>query len=351
MFRPPPIRYVGRVWPNGEFGISRQKEVSISFEGQSHFESHEAQWNKNLIAAHGIEKAIAYKQEERGSCYLGLSLLTKSRTKAKRGSKGISRYGSRMVRNAAYVLERDCDRRRLSFATLTLPRMSDEQVAAVAENWSAIVKRFTERLKRHLVRLGLPGEIVSVTEVQEKRFSRTGQVAYHLHSVFQGSQRTNGGWALKWTDLRRYWSEAVSTSVPNECDWSACENIQRVKKSAAGYLGKYMSKGVRTMATIVSAIPIPSAWWSCTQSLRARVKKETITSDPGIQCLAQMCQAGLIGTFKFLRQVLINISEDFSYPVGWFGVLEEDVLIHIANSGHSASDTNASPLIFLQLLN
>lgn len=330
MIAPLPVRYVGKIWPNGEFGISRQKEMPFSFKAQSHPETHLSQWDRNLLQVHGLEKTIEYKRLERGYCYFGSSLLTKSRTRAKRGAKGISRQGSRMVRNAAHVMQSECDRRRLSFATLTLPRMTDEQVSAVAANWSAIVKRFTERLKRHLVRSGLPGEIVSVTEVQEKRFSRTGQVALHLHSVFKGAHRVNGGWVLKWHELRRYWQDAVTASVPNDCDWSACENIQRVKKSASGYLGKYMSKGVRTMASIAEAIPLPSAWWSCSQSLRSRVKKAIIANRPAIQILAELCELELIGTFKFIRQVLIKIADNFTYPVGWYGTLSSDVLMTLS---------------------
>lgn len=320
------VPYSGRIWPNGEFGISRQREVPFSFKGQSHKESHQSHWDKSLIAVHGIESVIEYKRLERGYCYLGSSLLTKSRTRKARGLKGISRFGSKMVRNAAKILEDENSRNKLTFLTLTLPGLSDVGLKVVAKNWSAIVKSFTERLKRHLIRSRLPGEILSVTEVQEKRLHRTGEAALHLHAIFRGTNSDRGGWAVTPALARMYWKDSVVKFVQEDVCWDSCENLQRVKKSAAGYLGKYMTKGVRSAASEEGLAACPSAWWNCSQSLRLRVKKGIICNRHVISMLAEMCEANISGTFVVIREVLIKIREDFFYPAGWYGKISDEIL-------------------------
>ena len=55
-------------------------------------------------------------------------------------------------------------------------------------------------------------------------------------------------------------------------------DTQQVKKSAAGYLAKYMSKGsaeIEKMADDCGWEAIPSQWWNMTGPLRALVKKYT----------------------------------------------------------------------------
>jgi hypothetical protein len=313
---------VGAIWPNGEFGVSRQKEMSIPALSKSHHETDETQFNRLGIIAHGIQSVIEFRQNERGRCLLGSSLLTKPRKAQKRGSKGISRYGSKTVRNAGYLLEREYHRKRLTFATLTLPNVSKVDADRVIAAWSKIVKRFTEEVKRELQRHHLPAEIVSVTEVQEKRLKRSGICALHLHLLFKGTHSFRGGWAIAPTVLRDMWRSAVSPHLSEECDWSSCENMQRVKKSAAGYLGKYMSKGVGVLKALKESggsTSVPSAWWNCTFSLRRKVKSEIIRKSEPIQILAAICQSELRESLDFCREVLIKLTEDFTYPVGWYG--------------------------------
>jgi hypothetical protein len=55
-----------------------------------------------------------------------------------------------------------------------------------------------------------------------------------------------------------------------------------VRKSASGYLGKYMSKGGGVLADVIKAMPtveLPSLWWSLSSQVRSDIKDRTLRLD------------------------------------------------------------------------
>jgi len=62
--------------------------------------------------------------------------------------------------------------------------------------------------------------------------------------------------------------------------FAASCNIQAVKASAAGYLGKYMSKGPGVLSAILADDPglaefLPKTWWFCSDRLRTYIRKSS----------------------------------------------------------------------------
>lgn len=273
----------GRLFPNGEFGLARIKRVKVSVQRRRVRSEHE-QWAIRCFRVHGLSTYRAYKLEVSPECPalsvqdsppvdpLGLSLLAKSH-RGKRGSKGISRYSARMVRNAAFLLQRKYGRSRLSFLTYTLPSLSPEEWEVVCAGWSEIVRVVLQRLRRNLVRCGLPDYVVSVTELQEGRLKRDRVPGLHLHILFVG-RKEGKGWSLKPSEVRSFWMSALESclgySLPMD-RMKASENIQQVRKSAEGYLGKYMTKGSKSIELARSLCPsmsLPSSWSNLSASLR-----------------------------------------------------------------------------------
>lgn len=204
-------------------------------------------------------------------------------TRAVKGRNGITRHGARMVRNAAYLMQEKYGKARLAFATTTLPSVPFSQLAIIHGRWAEVVKDYRHSLKKALEAANLPGELITVTEIQSKRFERTGVPALHLHTVFVGLGNT--GWAIP-TDFHDYiWEKAVTKVCPDLiglADFRCSCNIQSVKKSAASYLGKYMSKGSKEALEVASAgfeEWLPKHWWNCTRSLRQWVEMETLRPD------------------------------------------------------------------------
>jgi len=199
----------------------------------------------------------------------------------KRGLKGITPHGARLVRNAAYLLQERFGRECLSFVTLTLPGVSKEELAAIATQWSHVVHMYTKELKRELDRKGVYSSAVGVTEVQEKRLSRRGELGLHLHLVHVGRMGRKVPWAISYRWHRAVWGRILKSVLGREFDDRALENVEMVKKSAEGYLGKYMTKGTSSIGHIVQTYGeecVPSAWYFCSNQLRDAVKDRVKTS-------------------------------------------------------------------------
>jgi hypothetical protein len=194
-----------KVYPNGEAVIWRNKVSKAKpIDKQTHMESSDwtwACWQLYMKDRQTLEAA---------SLFMGLSLvrnfdklanpsseqLGPAPEQVKRyGTKGITRSGARTVRNAAYLLEKESGPRCLTFATMTVPALPMAQMAVLHENWSKVTELYRLSIRRVLLDKGLRGEIVSVSEIQEKRYEKTGVPVLHLHSVFRG-RLPYGGWAL-----------------------------------------------------------------------------------------------------------------------------------------------------------
>jgi hypothetical protein len=204
--------------------------------------------------------------------------------KKPKGSSGITSKGRRILRNAAYLIEKDYGKGCLSFATLTLPRLSDEGFKRVSADWGRVVESVSAAIRRRLREEGLPTHLFGCTEVQEKRERTHGGIPLHLHLVFVGRHRS-GGWAISPAQLRKSWRDAVNNvlaGLKEFPDFRASENITRVRKSCAAYLAKYLSKGVESIDKLRrkwGERELPKQWHTCTRELRQRIDKEKLVPE------------------------------------------------------------------------
>ena len=264
--------FVGKFWPNGEFGLGFQKRVDMS-QKVSRVES----VFDNPLAPFRMAWACRMAQaqqwcNETGQSIppLGLSPHAKSHKRAKRGSKGISSFGRKMVRNGAYLLQRRYGCNRLSFLTVTLPGVTVAESVQISECWSEIVRKYLQSLRRLLQSRSMPGEIVGCTEIQESRLERDGVLGLHLHLVFCG-RASYGSWVISYKEARELWKRELERVVGRSLDCTSTENLERVKHDAEQYLGKYLSKGVKSMQRLVEmgfGDILPSAWWSMSLELK-----------------------------------------------------------------------------------
>lgn len=288
---------VGRVWPDGTFGLGVARlsapEIDVHIEVPD-FDGNHARW---LKAASRVGSSNASNSH------------SPLKTRAPRGSKGISSYGRKIVRNACYLLEERYKKEHLSFGTLTLPALSDEDKVSAVDNWSDIVRVLFQRLKRHLRAKGLPGNAVWVTESQSERAGRERWLAPHLHFVFVG-RKPKSEWALHYEDLRRFWRESVERYTSGHYDWSATENIQAIKKSASQYLSKYLSKGTPPCLLEMDGPigkPTVSAWYGVSRPLLRAIRKLTLSGSAMAFLLQQIIhdwhEYGEMTCLKWIRKI------------------------------------------------
>lgn len=254
-------RPIAKVYPNGEFSLwyeTQSLDISDAPEADP----------LGLSTLPNSHKAL-----------LGLE---EPKPRSPQGGNGISSYGALMVRNACYLLQKTHGRETLSFVTLTLPPLPDNGVVAKAD-WAEITRQVVQTFKRQLKAAGLPGSIVGVTEIQMERQRAEGGLPLHLHLVFQGRRRFQKGWAIAPHEVDIIWLRACTNTDSRflNCSFKSACRIERIQKDAAGYMGKYLSKGKAAVQQIVSACPeaaalMPSAWWICSNNLRQAIKTRVV---------------------------------------------------------------------------
>lgn len=241
--------------------------------------------------------------------------------KKRRGLGGLTSRGKNLVREAAIGLERTYGKRRLTFWTVTLPGLSQDDWRSVCENWSKIVENLKKKLLYWLEKKKCPMHIVAVTEIQEKRWKREQYPAWHLHVVFVGKTST-GGYVLTPKRADKLWREAVQNFTSNPHGFQSSSKLQRVYKSVGAYLSKYLSKGVSVIREVEEKWPgcVPSSFYICTRSLRNWVDNNTYRSESigeWIYGLLQEC----IRDFPFTWAYTIEIRPGQNLAVAWLGVL------------------------------
>lgn len=213
---------------------------------------------------------------------MGLLALPNSRNRAqKRGGKGISADGKRMVRSCAVLLERQY-RGRLGFGTCTLPALAPRDMKRVCQGWGQLTKRFFEELGRELARNGLPTDFVYVTEIQPERFKAWGQIAPHLHFLYVGKpSKWSRTWCIPKEWFRDCWSRLLSNYLGHRVGVPNGTRVEGAIQSPVAELGKYMSKGGEALFLVKQmgrSDELPSSYWGATRSLRAQVRRECLVS-------------------------------------------------------------------------
>jgi hypothetical protein len=136
-----------------------------------------------------------------------------------------------------------------------------------------------QQLRRTLLNQGLPGEIAIATEIQPNRYSQSGIPALHIHAVFQARLRAKDGWAIPKGWFLNTWQRILESFLSRKIPTKASTRIERIRRTAAGYLSKYMSKGseqVNQVKQTIGGAYLPTTWWNMTKGLRDDVHSKTI---------------------------------------------------------------------------
>lgn len=240
------------------------------------------------------------------------------------GRNGITSYGARRVRNCCYELETRAPKQCIAFATATVPDLPYEMMARLHEKWHVVVDAYRRKLTRRLKNDGLSGDSVTVSEVQEKRYQRTGLPTLHLHTVFIG-RYPGKSWVISTEDHDDIWASslaiALGEGVPEIS--SAC-NIQRVKKSAEGYLGKYMTKGCKVVRDICKAGFsgwLPKQWWGASRGLTRAVDDKTRCAPELADWLNYVADIEGVNVWLWHRDVSVEMSDGQTITMARYGRL------------------------------
>lgn len=234
------------------------------------------------------------------------------KSKSRKKLTSMTKRMGRNIRNAVYLLEKQPGGKDvISFLTLTIPSLSQEGLTAVCANWDKLVKLFMDWLRVTLKRKHIDFLYVYCTEIQSKRLQQRNEYAPHLHLVFKGRNAKKSPWAVTPKQCRKAWGRALASIVAEPFRTDALENLQRIKRSAARYLSKYLSKGLD-----ISALPaeanyaqaLRTQWGGMARPLARAVRQASLrfTSDgihretlmAFIQCLELLRRKGFIAYYR-----------------------------------------------------
>lgn len=318
-----PLRKSGisaKLWPNGELSIyihHQQKKPSATPNPVVSL----------TLLRDALVRSAGVRQTLQAFDLLGLShprnFDKNHATLIRKGLKGITGLGKRRVRNGSYIMTRENGKDRLTFATVTLPSLTPLQLSRVHKDWHRCIDFYRREISRALIARGLTGEIVGVSEIQEKRYATSHLPVLHGHFVFVGAGR-RGGWAItprKHDDIWRRALESVLDEPIGSIN-SACQ-LKSVTESAEAYLGKYMSKGTKAVAAVVRqgfGEWMPKQWWSCSRSLTQRMETAIARFESGALWLFNKAQTAGCDLFTHIHPIQIE-HDGKMVNFGYFGRL------------------------------
>lgn len=310
--------YSGRVFPSGDFSIGvvpapKQRPSDEEYERtRGRMTRQVVRWQENGIDYH----EVSYAPKSCVSPPPNLVSGTKLAHRGKYGSKGITGYGKKMVRSGAKILQEEWGLRCTGFGTLTLPSFSPDDMATIAQSWGILVKRFFEEFKREQRRNGGDERYVCVTEIQEARFKDSGELGLHIHFVYKARPTAySANWFISANWCRHTWRRILANRLGHVCadiPTPRCE-LKLVRKDAAGYLGKYMSKGGKILEKVKECMPsvaLPSQWWGISGDLRRDIKGRIIVCSSGVAAALWRWSESLPSPKEIFFTKSIEISSD-----------------------------------------
>lgn len=307
----------GQIWPNGEFGLGYYCEYEET--------TFEDEYNYCIEGPYGVEKKLTPEQVHS----LTLSDVPNSH---KRGLKGLTTHGARMVRSGCYLLESKLGREDCMMWTLTVPVLGREGRRQLAENWGKLVNRLVQWLSRELAKAGRPPAIIGCTEIQTGRLEKYRQGYLHLHLICPGYSNTGGRFAVDVVRFRSWWKSALEKHSGQSIPTLPRIQAEVVKKSAEAYMGKYLSKGGDDCLSLfiedLGEDSVPGQWWFCSALMRNRIKEGR---KQGRNCgaildafIQHAFESGQMEVFEFIRHVDL-VADTGRYTCGWYGKLRRDV--------------------------
>ena len=281
--------YTGKLDRDGRLSIGYSAASKIRKEDEEHEIAYEKQFNSYKRTKKKYGKTI--REEVKffdGEVDLDRFIKSPELSQEKKayGKNGITGYGKRVVRNSSLLLQDKIARHRLGFFTATMPNLGEKNLRLVISSWGEIVRKFFQELRREYGRQGCDFPYISVTEIQEKRFSKTGLPYPHLHWVSICKKPRSRGFVISANRIRQIWKRAICNSlrgsVPAESldriSFNASVDAQVVKKSACAYLGKYISKGCAVVKSMQEKgfDEFPRQWWSCSKDVKKMFKDSVV---------------------------------------------------------------------------
>lgn len=186
---------------------------------------------------------------------------------------------ARNIRNAGYLLQSQYGKDNITFATLTLPGLTESDLRVICDRWDELVDNFLHSIRKRVQKYTDTFEYVYCTEIQPNRLQKRHEYAPHLHIAMRGRNGKKAPWYVSPKQFRSAWCNAIAYILGHsDFDRRAVENVQRVKHSVSGYLSKYLSKGSNCHSPSSDGGDTPmlrTQWGGMARTLSRKIKQST----------------------------------------------------------------------------
>lgn len=345
-------RFTGKIYPDKTFSIGfcpRQKKKQVEKDYDKAYNDQFDSYSEIVNSRFGENERVTRKfqiplQAESRFIKSSESSQKKSKGSKKYGQKGITRYGKKSVTNIALLLQKKYGRKRIGFGTATLPQLDFECLKTIQSNWGDVVRRFFQSMKRALKKRGVEFDYCGVTEIQERRYKKSGLMVLHLHWAYL-SRGKNSKFYIEACEIRKLWYRTIarvlalhkrSLDLPLEA-FKASIDCQVVKKSCSAYLGKYLSKGAKVVSEISEDLKeqLPSQWWfasmQCKKMLKdAIIRMDAKTSEAFFYGIEHYLHEGVVIFARFIEVERKELSGEY-IKVGLIGALSQEAYNILSN--------------------
>jgi len=311
----------GSLWPNGEFGLGYYSDQVIN--------ENENEW---MWAQDGELSERSPDLEE------AVRSITSSDApnSEKRGLKGITTYGARNLRSAAYLLETRLGRSDCALWTFTLPCLSASGRRSMSESWGKVTNELVKTFTRRLVHAGRSPSIAGCVEIQTARMERTGEAYLHIHLICPLWSNEWAGYAVDVDRVRGWWHRCIERFSGEELNTMPRVQVEQVRKSMEGYIGKYLSKGSQSEldAFIADLGPdaVPGQWWFASSTMKKAIKASTHRGSAFGALMENVIsyafREGCLDAFEYIRHVDVEI-DGVRYTAGYYGKLKPGAVASI----------------------
>ena len=234
----------------------------------------------------------------------------KLKTRSPRGLQGINNFQSNQIYEAVSFLERTVGKERFSLATITTPNLTGLQLRRLWSHHAGITSEIKRAIVRRLKKCPyVLSEVLIVTELQTKRFKRTGLPYLHLHVLFQG-RGAGKQWVISHSDIQaiadRAFKRHLKGQLSNPRAFKAGVDIESVQIGVAGYLSKKETKDKQTADNLIAAgfkDCIPSHWVCMTHGFRNISNLRTRLSGKASDFIYNLIEIGYQDAFEWLQPV------------------------------------------------
>jgi hypothetical protein len=330
-----------RVWPNGEFSLG------YAWEGEESPELPEWAWtggskglteeelDVRLECLHGWLDAVTQAYSVSGKlAQLALTLSNarnseKEAEPTKYGLHGITGTGAKMLRSAAFIMERDYGCSDVTMGTFTVPHLEKEERVRLAQRWGVLTNDLVRYLRSELEQQGRPPVVAGCTEIQSARLEARNEGYLHLHAIWPAHSNCGRRWAVVADDVRAWWKRAIERIIGRELPVAPRVETAIVEFGVEHYIGKYLSKGgddlLGQFVADLGYESVPGQWWFMSNYLKQKIKAETLTGRSlGTVLEAYIEHTVTSGTgagFEWLRHVDLNVDGRL-LTVGYVGRLD-----------------------------